>query len=307
MRYFVAVAECGSFTAASRQLGVAQPALSRHVKSLETDLGITLFVRSASGVALTREGGDLLRHGRRALDELEQIPKLLAQGGAPLSGRVAIGLPTSTSAVLSKPTLLAVTERHPAVRLHLVESLSGFLSEWIESGRLDLAVLFDVETQPHLHVEPLLIEDLWLVGRPDAFPAREAEIPIRSLGRYPLLLPSVSHSHRSLLGKMTLSHGVQLNVVAEVDSLAVLKAIVSSEPLFSIFAQSAVHAEVAAGKLHAARLVEPVISRSVSLVASTARGRSRAAREVGTLVADLARDLVIAGTWQGRLPSAAGS
>lgn len=303
LRYFVTVAELGSFSAAARQLRVAQPALSRHVKTLEDELGIQLLARNARGVAMTNGGEELFRHARRVLKELEMLPQVVGRGARTVSGRVAIGLPTSTSAVLSKPILTAALERFPLVRMHLIESLSGFLLEWIESGRLDLAVLFDAQPTPFVHLDPILVEDLWLVGAASAFSGRPEELPFRSLPDYPLLLPSVSHSHRSLLEGMALRHGVHLNVLAAVDSLTVLKSIVADGQAFTIFAQSAVHAEIAAGTLHAVRVVDPTISRSVSLATSIARGQSRACDELAALTLEEARRLIKAGIWRGRLIS----
>lgn len=307
LRYFVTVAELGSFSAASRRLRIAQPALSRHVKALEDGLGVPLLLREARGVRMTKEGEELLRHAREALERLDLLPRLVGRRAARVSGRVVIGLPTSVAAVLAKPLLQATMARYPEVRLHLIESLSGFLQEWIESGRLDLSVLYDPVPGPGARLDPILIEDLWLVGAPTAGADAADEIRLEELPRFPLVVPGASHSHRRLVEGMALSHGLRLNVLAEVDALSVLKSLAADGKVFTILPSSAVHEEVTAGRLQARRIVEPVISRSVALVSSTARSDSQACQAVARLTLEVARDLLEAQVWKGRpwlLPAA---
>ena len=300
LRYFVTVAELGSFSAAARRLRIAQPALSRHVKSLETLLGVELLIRDARGVHMTKHGVELFRHAREALEQLDMLPRLVGRGSARISGRVVIGLPTSASAVLAKPVLQATLARLPEVRIHLIESLSGFLQEWIESGRLDLCVLYDARPSPGIRLDPILTEDLWLVGAPSAFRKGQTEVRLQELPRFPLIVPGASHSHRRLVEGMALSHGVKLNVLAEVDSLPALKTMTADGQVFTIVPFGAVHHEVAAGALQALRIVEPVISRSVSLVTATSRSDSQACQAVARLILEVARELVVAQVWKGR-------
>ncbi len=160
LRYFVTIAELGSFSAASRHLNVAQPALSRHIKALEADLATPLLVRSPQGVTMTEPGERLFHHALSILRQIDLVPGMVTKPDHPVTGRVSIGLPTSASAILSAPLLARAAERFPGVRLHLVESLSGFLLEWVQSRRVDLAILFDAEPSPTLWLKTMLVENL---------------------------------------------------------------------------------------------------------------------------------------------------
>lgn len=71
LRYFVAIAEEGSFTRAARRLFIAQPALSKQIHDLEEEIGVRLLVRSARGAALTVPGAELLEHARALLEAEE--------------------------------------------------------------------------------------------------------------------------------------------------------------------------------------------------------------------------------------------
>src|SRR5579871_5334019 len=73
LREFAAIAESGSFSKAARRLRIAQPPLSRHIRQLETELGIKLFERSATGVEITREGALLLQQARAVLDDASAL------------------------------------------------------------------------------------------------------------------------------------------------------------------------------------------------------------------------------------------
>lgn len=300
LRYFVTVAQLGSFSEAARRLHIAQPALSRHVKAIEESLGVELLIRDARGVCPTEAGEQLLLHGRDVLERLEELPRMVGSRSQRVAGRVVVGLPTSASAVLSVPLLRAALERYPLVRIHLMESLSGTLEEWMEAGRLDLAVLYDAQPLPGIALEPVLVEDLWLVGGPNALSASRKEVAFRALPRYRLVLPSPSHSHRRLVEGLALSHNVRLDVAAEIDSLSVQKAMVADGGTFTIVPHGAIHAELAAGTLSALRIVSPSISRTVSLARALTRSDSQACNAIARLMLDLARGLVRTNVWQGR-------
>lgn len=307
LRYFVTVAQLGSFSEAARRLHIAQPALSRHVKDIEESLGVALLVRDARGVKLTEAGEQLLAHALDVLHRLESLPRLVGTRSEAITGRVSVGLPTSASAVLSAPFLRAALARYPSVRIHLIESLSGYLQEWIESGRLDIAILFDAQPMPGVTLESILVEDLWLVGGPETLPGM-AEVPLAELARYPLVLTSPSQTHRRLIERLALDTGVRLEIRAEVDSLAVQKALVGPGDLFTVLAHSAIQEELAQGRLRAARIVSPTISRRVFMATTNARKDSQACHAVAALMLHVARELVRDRVWIGRaeLPGAPG-
>jgi LysR family transcriptional regulator, nitrogen assimilation regulatory protein len=298
LRYFKTVAEIGSFSAAARYLGVAQPALSRHVKALEGELGVVLLHRGVRGIDLTPFGERLLHSASALLRQFEMLPDVVSDRDEVVSGRVVVGLPTSVNAVLAQPLISAAMARLPAVQLHVIESLSGFLSEWIEAGRLDICILYDADAGSMLDLETILIEDLYLLGRAGAMPEGCREIPFQRLADLPLAMPGPPHSLRRLLDTMAISHGVRLNIVVEVDSLTIIKAIAERENLFTLLPMSAAYDELQAGRLQAHRIVTPSVSRSVSIATSTVRGRTRACEEVRRLILEISHDLEHRGIWK---------
>src|SRR6476659_1235899 len=140
LEYFVRVAELGSFTRAAIELDVAQPALSRQVRLLEVELRQTLLVR----------------HGRGALHQVQRAKDDLGRLRGGLSGRVAVGLPSSVARVLTVPLTRAFRELMPDARLSLSEGLSGALEAGLVSGRLDIAVLYNAQPSREIDSAALL-------------------------------------------------------------------------------------------------------------------------------------------------------
>jgi LysR family nitrogen assimilation transcriptional regulator len=296
---FVAVAECGSVSEAARRLHIAQPALSRQLQALEADLKAELLNRTAKGVTLTPAGERLFPYALSLLRQLEAVPEIVADSEAKVTGRVAIGLPTTASAVLSKPLLLAARQELPNVRLHLVESLSGHLTDLVQLGKLDLSVLYDPEPSPYLNLEGILIEELGLSGAVHALPEHLSHVPLKELGAYPLAIPTGQHSLRRLVDTMAVRYGVKLNIALEVDSLSVAKMAIEDGHYFAVLAPAAIHQEIAAGHLRNLPIVKPRVSRSVALASSAVRGQTRACQEVAKLSLRIARSLLRSGAWKG--------
>lgn len=298
LRYFVTIAELGSFSAAARHLNIAQPALSRHIRDLEVQFATRLLNRTPRGVSLTESGGRLFRHGLNVLQQIELVPAILKEANQPVTGVVTVGLPTSVSVILSRLLLVRASNRFPGVRLHLIESLSGFLDEWVQTGRIDMAVLFDAEQSTNLRLDDMLVEDLCLLGNAEISGAGACTIPFRMLEGYPLMLPAAPHSLRRLLDFMARSHGIRLNIVYEIDSLDVVKQLAKAGDAFGVVAEGAAHEEIAAGQLKALKIVEPHVRRSVSLATTTLPGGTPAREEIRRLILLLSQELLRTGVWK---------
>jgi LysR family nitrogen assimilation transcriptional regulator len=147
---FVRVAELGSFSKAARVLDIAQPALSRQVRALETDLRETLLLRNGRGATLTDAGRRLFEHGVQILQRVSQAREDLGAQRDAAVGHVTIGLPPSIGRRLTLPLIEGFREHLPRARLTIVEGLSASIAEWIASGRADLGLLYNPDAQPAL-------------------------------------------------------------------------------------------------------------------------------------------------------------
>ncbi|SHN06873.1 LysR family transcriptional regulator [Roseibium suaedae] len=295
LQAFVTVAEEGSITAAAERLGVAQPALSASIRRLEADLGLTLFDRLARGVALTPAGRHLLPQVYEVFGILGTLSSELKQIATEPSGDVSIGLPPSTAAVLTQPLLRRLTERFPKVSLRLVEAMSGYLHDWISAGELDIAITFnEVETDTVIS-QPLMKEEMVLIGASDAMRGIPDPFPFTRLAELPIIITSGRHSLRNNLERRIEALGLKMNIRFEIDAGHQLVRLVSSGEGYGVFARSAFVEELAAGRVRAVSL-SPDYIRTVCL---SYHRRNKADPVIAKVIAeieDLTRE--IAGTDQ---------
>lgn len=302
LRYFVGISEAGSLLKAATRLHVAQPSLSQQLAALEQELGARLLLRSSRGVSLTPAGQVFLEHARVVLADVERARMAVRDEGTVLRGEVAVGLPTTLAMAATLPILQACRARFPQVRLKLVEAYSGFLREWLLAGRLDVGVLLGDAPEPGLAKLPLLEEQLVLVTAAD--PARPhplpAELPLAELAHWPLVLPGREHGLRRVIDEACAPLDVTLDVVAEIEALASVKRAVEAGLGATILPPGSVAAEVAAGRLQAARLTQPGIRRRVVCATHVARPGTAATHAVQALVVEVIQRMVAQGEWPAR-------
>lgn len=141
MRSFLAVADCGTVTAAADRLGRTQSAVSLQIKRLEDALGKALFNRLARGVSLTARGEQLIPYARRVVAALDEAAIALRE--RPLVGPVRVGIPDEYSGTILPRALAAFDARHEGVEVTVMVDHTDGLLRALRSDRLDLAVIYD--------------------------------------------------------------------------------------------------------------------------------------------------------------------
>ncbi len=294
LEYFVHVAELGSFSKAALVLDIAQPALSRQVRSLETDLRETLLLRNGRGVVLTEAGQRLYEHGVNILQALAQAQDDMgASRDAPL-GRITIGLPPSVGRQLTLPLIDGFRRQLPRARLAIVEGLSSHISEWISTGRVDLGLLYNPEAQPALEITPVLDEPLCLVSpapAPGQLPVVASVMPLCRLPDFPLIVPERGHAIRKLVETQAVLVGIKLVIAWEVSSVAAIIDLVTAGYGHAVLHASAVTASGRADPLQVRPLVEPRLNSTLCLAVSAHKRPSPLMRQATQLLSKLVRSL----------------
>lgn len=299
LRHFIAVSEAGSLLKASAQLHVAQPALGQQMAALEHELGARLFERSSRGMALTAAGSLFLGHARLVLADAERARLAVRESIDAPHGEVVIGLPTTVALIATLPILSACRDRLPRVRLKVVDGYSGFLKEWLQSGRLDMALLYGEAPEAGLEKRPLLDDRLVLVTSA-ANTRMPAKLTLRKLAQWPLVLPGREHGLRRLIDDACAPLGVQLDIVAEIESLGSVKRAAEAGIGSTILPAGAVAEEVAARRLRTATIESPFMTRRVVRATHLTRPQTVAAAAVNALVMDVLREMTRSGAWPGR-------
>lgn len=225
IEYFVRVAELGSFTRAAVVLNIAQPALSRQVRLLEVELRQNLLVRNGRGAVPTEAGKVLLEHGRGILHQVERAREELGRVRGALAGRVAIGLPTSVARVMTVPLTRAFRNELPEVRLSISEGLSGAILGGLNSGHLDLVVLYNAQPSRETDVAHLLDEDLVLVrARPPGLQEDPPPGPIAlsEVAQLPLVIPTRPNAIRMHVESEMAQIGCTPQVALEIDGVSAI-------------------------------------------------------------------------------------
>ncbi len=294
LEYFVQVAELGSFSKAAVVLDIAQPALSRQVRSLETELHQQLFLRNGRGVALTDAGKRLFDHSVAVLQMMAHAREDLGASRDEPVGRVTIGLPPSMGRQLTLPLIDRFKKQLPAARLAIVEGLSTHIVEWVTTGRIDIGLVYNPEAQPGLEIAPLLQEQLGLVSHaPKGKRKRGAlpPLPMKELSRYPLIVPERIHAMRRLLDTQAALAGIKLDIAWEVSSVPSIIDLVCAGYGYAVLTASGVAASARAGELVTRRLVDPTPISVLCLAISAHRRPTPLTQHTMRLLTALVREL----------------
>ncbi|APV84807.1 tricarballylate utilization LysR family transcriptional regulator TcuR [Salmonella enterica] len=297
LRYFVRIIETGSMGSAAQDLDIGVSALSQQMSRLENELAIRLLQRTSRGVTPTNAGLAFYSQAQLALRHADDA--ILAAREARLSGHVSVGMAPSTASILGIPFIHAMQENYADVRLHVVESLSGNLERMINTRQIDLAIVFQKDKILRWSARPILEEQLFLIGS-HALLAALPDNPItpEQLAGIPLIMPSQGHGLRGRLDAVCQEHALNVEIVAEIDGLALLMRAVR-DGLGATLQPGAAISHLDNDALRVIGVHNPVLSRPnflVSLSDDELTPTGLAARVVLTKVM---RQLVDAGEWPG--------
>jgi LysR family nitrogen assimilation transcriptional regulator len=291
LRSFVRVADMGSFSKAAIELGVAQPALSRQVRLLETDLRVALLRRTGRGVVLTDDGRRLYEHAVAILQLLAHARDDLEANRGEATGRIVIGLPPSMGRLLTLPLVDQFKRSLPKARLAIVEGLSAHIVEWISTGRVDLGLVHNAEANPAIETTYVLDEPLCLVsaarpgGRAEA--ARRKPLTLAELARLPLVMPEQAHAIRKRLETQAALAGHRLHIAYEVSSLPSILELVRHGHGHAVLARSAVAASGRAAAYRVQPLEGAALTSTLCLAVSAHKPATPLVRKAMRLLREL--------------------
>jgi len=175
LRYFVAVADEGSFSRAAAKVRVSQPSLSQQIRKLEAEMGQPLFDRLPRSVVLTEAGRCLIDYARQILASIGDARRCVDELKGEVAGKVAVGaIPTIAPYVL--PGLVVTFPKHyPDVILEIVEDVTDSITRRIEVGELDVALASSCRPSPTLRRESVGVEPL-LALVPEKHPLAKKDV-----------------------------------------------------------------------------------------------------------------------------------
>ena len=287
LRCFLAVAEQRHFTRAARELGLAQPSVSSQVRRLESELGSELFHRMKGNVTLTPAGEALLPFARRILADVDAASSELRESATQVRGRLSIGATPSLAATLVPPVLARFHAAYPAVDLALREAGSGDLVAALEEGALDVALVILPVRHDVLETQPLLREELVLALARTHPLAKRRTISVADLRDVPLVMFREGYDLRNATEAACRTAGFAPTfavVGGEMDGVLRLTAAgLGAAIVPSLVVEPR-------GPLHAVRIAQSALTRTIGLAHRRDRRLSRAAQELVETVRALVRD-----------------
>jgi LysR family nitrogen assimilation transcriptional regulator len=282
LRYFSAVAEHKSFTRAAVALGVAQPAITRQIKLLESELGTALVTRHPRGIELTEAGIALFRRSELLIRGLEQARTEIRDLSGTPSGDLRIGSTPALTRPLIVDPLYRFLKKYPNVGIQLQEGISDQLCNAVLADQLDIAVISAKNPRPYLNSTTLFSEEIWLFGPPEWKKKGRAAVPLEIIATLPLLLARRTQTTREIVETRMAAASLPLNLVVETDSIQTIQELVLRGVGYTVAPYSALAACLKDGLMSGASIKDFMIERA--LIRRSDRPLSRAMAEFGALL-----------------------
>lgn len=288
VRLFLEVAEAGSLSKVAARRQTVQSHISRQITEFEAQCGGRLFRRTGRGVELTEHGAQAASRLRAWLQSTEQLTQELRSNSGQLMGEVRLGVIPSAAHPLVTRLFELLQATHPGIHLNVAEAQGAELDAMLDSGAVDLAILFRF-SKPSGGDERLLgVANTYLASAPGDPLTRGPSLNFGRLKGLRLVLPRRPSHWRNALEETARSLGFKLEAVAEADSLTVQKELVAHTPgLYSVLGPYAIAPELRSGRLQATRLVRPDLVRHVTMSFPKQGKLSPACRQVAQTVEQL--------------------
>jgi DNA-binding transcriptional LysR family regulator len=261
LRYFLRIAAEGSLGKASRALGVAQPALGRHVQMLEEELGVKLFRRVPKGMQLTDEGEYLKEALEHPIDLVHKALHNVRSFATRVEASLVLGLPPEIAPILGARLVHRLQSDLPNLSLKVVVGDSATLAAGLARGLIDIALLVaTVPIDKIFHFE-VVREPLLLVAPAGAAITLRNSVAFAELSDVPLVLPGMQTGLRTRLEKACLTADVALNVALEIDSTELIKQAVQGGLGYAVLPPVAFRVEAERGELTGIPIVDPQLDQ----------------------------------------------
>jgi len=271
------VAELGSFSRAAEALGLTQPTVSEHVRALEDELGVQLLDRLGRGATPTPAGQLLLGYARRLLALARETRQALDRFQGRMSGELVVGGSTIPGEYVLPGLIGQFKSKYPDISIALLIGDTRQVSEWVETGRVEVAVVGARPAPRALEARELMSDELIVVVPADhAWVGRRA-VTLADVRGEPLVVRERGSGSREALERALAAAGLDLSgfrVVGEMGSTQAIKQAVRAGVGVSLISRRAVEDECRANLLHCVTVKDLRVSRAFYLVTHRERSRS---------------------------------
>lgn len=300
LRYFAAIFEEGALARAADRERVAVSALSRHLSNLEAELGVPLFERLPRGVRPTASGARLYEHARAILRAMSTASIDVRDTKQEVAGEVSVGFAHSAIKAISVPLMQRVSQTYPKLRLHLSEIFSGSTTEQLSSSNVDLTLTYNQLSDSRFRFQPILEEEVLLVGRPDVL-GGEGPITFEALLDLPLIILRQGVNTRAVMDDPSLLTRLEKSAQFQMNSIAAIAGSLVSGIGCIVGTEFLVKEQIEAGKLMSRPIIKPSLNRALYIGELSDRPASFAQESVRQLCIDLIIEAVQTQKWKAKL------
>jgi len=278
---FVQVAELASFTAAAKELGVTQAAVSQRIHALERILAASVFDRHGGRVRLTPAGQRLYPLAQQIVALNRQAFEAVTGQVSVLGGELVIAASSVPGEHLLPGILTEFRRKHPQIRVRATVADSGKVIRQVSTGAAQLGLVGGRIDGAQLEYRPFATDEMVLVVPPEHVWRRRRRVSRDCLSREPLLVREPGSASRRCLEEALAAAGASLadfQVAMELGSNEAIKRAVRQGTGVSFISKLAVAAELASGELHALRIRDLPLRREFLVVRDPARPLSAAAQ-----------------------------
>lgn len=274
LKVFKTVADRLSFTKAAAELLISQPAVTKQINELERLLGKPLFLRHGNRISLTDDGVRLLEYANRILALYGELRDAFVEEQGAFSGEIRLGASTTLSQYVLPGLLAKFRKLYPDVRVTLFNGNTEQIERQIADGKLDFGMIEGTASNPALHYELFMDDELVLVTSASNTSFTREEITAADLPALPLVIRENGSGTLDVLSRELSRHGLslrQLHIEMQLGSTESIKHYLFYSDTFAFVSVQAVLDELAANRLRVVEVGDMELVRRFSFV--TAHGQ----------------------------------
>jgi DNA-binding transcriptional LysR family regulator len=265
LRAFHEAARLQNFSAAARSLRVTQPAVTAHVRALESSLGVRLFRRRGRKMALTEAGAILYRQAHEVFEIERAMERAVNEVRSLERGALTLGTTKTYARYLMPPMITRFHARYPGVRVVLGEGSSLDMCRSLVDLRNELAVVARVDGVKGIRFTPFRTERIVLVAAPSHPLADRGCIPFEELGDWPVIMREEGSGIQAVTRACFDQRGVVPHVLVETGNVEFIKEMVEGGEAVSFLVEAAALAELETGRLVALGIEDQELALDVNI------------------------------------------
>lgn len=262
------VVETGSFTRAAEQLSLTQPAVSQHIRSLESELNVRIFERKNNELHVTHEGEMVIKYARRMLSLYNNLRKDLTSEKRQLTS-LTVGITHTAESNAIAEALARYVNSRSSVTIKIITDSQSNLHDMLKNYELDFAIVEGKINDPSLKYLILDTDCLVLAVSPGHRLAHRGMVPIGELQKEKMILRLPDSGTRNLFVASLESQNLSIddfNVVLEIDNIATIKDLIRRDFGVSVLAKSACMDELKKKKIVVLPIENLSMMREINIV-----------------------------------------